>query len=83
MLKINFEHVKKKISKFFFNCPEKMGVVGHLHVINQLYFSAIQREIGKIAVNENFRPIAFSYGKLFLKMCGVGHFCPPPQHEYG
>ena len=56
-----------------------MDVVGRLHVTNQLFFSVNQREIGKITVTENFRPIAFYYGKLFLKMCGVGHFHPPPE----
>ena len=74
--KINFEPIKKKIH-FFFYFPEKMGVLSHLHVTNQLFFSAIRRKIGKISVTDNFKPIAFSYGKLFKKMCGIGHFCPP------
>ena len=51
-----------------------MGVVSHLHLTNELFFSVIQREIGKITT-ENFRPIAFpiSYGGIPCQVIQASH----------
>ena len=55
--KINFVHITKNLLKICFYRPEIMSVVDHLHVTNQLFFSVIQREIGKMSVTENLNPI--------------------------